>query len=133
MKKECYSISDLAAEFDITSRSIRFYEEKGLIHPGRTQGNQRIYTAKDRIRLKLILRGKRFGYTLDEISKMIGLADVDINELDQIRSALSYGDKKLKEIGQRREELKALETEMRAVREKLIRRLETLERKEDDV
>jgi len=133
VKKECYSISDLAAEFDITSRSIRFYEEKGLIHPGRTQGNQRIYTAKDRIRLKLILRGKRFGYTLDEISKMIGLADVDINELDQIRSALSYGDKKLKEIGQRREELKALETEMRAVREKLIRRLETLERKEDDV
>jgi len=131
--KESYSISDLAAEFDITSRSIRFYEEKGLIYPGRTQGNQRIYTPKDRARLKLILRGKRFGYTLDEISKMIGLADVDINEIDQIRSALRYGDKKLKEIGQRRKELKALETEMRAVREKLIRRLETLERKESDV
>lgn len=133
MKKESYSISHLSAEFDITSRSIRFYEEKGLIHPGRTRGNQRIYTPKDRVRLKLILRGKRFGYTLDEISKMIGLADVDVNEIDPIRSALSYGDKKLKEIGQRRKELKALETEMRAVREKLIRRLEILERRESDV
>lgn len=129
VKNESYSISDLAAEFDITSRSIRFYEEKGLIHPGRTQGNQRTYSSRDRARLKLILRGKRFGYTLDEISKMIGLADVDVNEIDQIRSALSFGDKKLMEIGQRRKELKALETEMRAVREKLIRRLETLERK----
>ena len=64
---------------------------------------------------------------------MIGLADVDVNEIDQIRSALSYGDKKLKEIGQRQKELKALETDMRAVREKLIRRLEILERKESDV
>jgi len=133
VKKENYSISDLASEFGITSRSIRFYEEKGLIHPGRSRGNQRIYTPKDRVRLKLILRGKRFGYTLDEISKMIGLADVDINEIDQIRSALSYGDKKLKEIGQRRKELKALEEEMRAVREKLIHRLKTLEGKRSDV
>lgn len=133
MKKASHSISDLAAEFGITSRSIRFYEEKGLIHPGRTRGNQRIYTPKDRARLKLILRGKRFGYTLDEIAKMIGLADVDVNEIDQIRSALSYGDKKLKEIGQRLTELKALEADIRTVREKLIRRLETLERKKSDV
>ena len=133
MKKETYSISDLVAEFGITSRSIRFYEEKGLLHPGRSLGNQRIYTPKDRVRLKLILRGKRFGYTLDEISKMIGLAEVDVNEIDQIRSALSYGEKKLKEIGQRRTELDALETDMRAVREKLIRRLEMLERRESDV
>ena len=133
MKNETYSISDLATEFGVTSRSIRFYEEKGLIHPTRTRGNQRIYGLKDRVRLKLILRGKRFGYTLDEIAKMIGLADVDVNEIDQIRSALSYGDKKLKEIRQRRKELEALETEMRAVREKLIRRLATRERKKSDV
>ena len=133
VKKERFSISNLAAELGITSRSIRFYEEKGLLHPGRTQGNQRVYTSKDRARLKLILRGKRFGYTLDEIAKMIGLADVDVNEIDQIRSALSYGDKKLKEIAQRLKELKTLETDMRDVREKLIRRLETLERKKSDV
>ena len=94
MKNAIYSISDLASEFCISSRSIRFYEEKGLINPDRTAGNQRRYTKKDRIRLKLILRGKRFGYSLDEIAKMIGLADVDVNEIDQIRQALTYGAKK---------------------------------------
>ena len=73
MKKTTYSISDLASEFNITRRSIRFYEEKGPILPVRTAGNQRRYNKKDRIRLQLILRGKRFGYSLDEIAKMIGL------------------------------------------------------------
>ena len=59
-----FSISELAQEFDISSRTIRFYEEKGLIAPRRTKGNQRRYTAKDRFRLKWIIRGKRFGYSL---------------------------------------------------------------------
>jgi DNA-binding transcriptional MerR regulator len=68
MSKAIYSISDLSSEFGITNRSIRFYEEKGLIQPDRTTGNQRRYSPKDRVRLKLILRGKRFGYTLDEIA-----------------------------------------------------------------
>lgn len=133
MKKLTYSISELASEFGITSRSVRFYEEKGLIQPDRTAGNQRRYTKQDRTRLKLILRGKRFGYSLDEIAKMIGLADVDINEVDQIQSALRYGDKKLREIRQRMEELKTMEQDMTEVRQKLIDRLETLEREKDDV
>jgi DNA-binding transcriptional MerR regulator len=133
MKKTTYSISDLSSEFRLTKRSIRFYEEKGLIQPDRTAGNQRRYTQQDRIRLKLILRGKRFGYSLDEIAKMIGLADVDINEIDQIKSALRYGDKKLGEIRQRTEELKVMEQDMIGVRQKLIARLETLEREKDDV
>ena len=133
MKKVTYSISDLSSEFCITSRSIRFYEEKGLIQPDRTAGNQRRFTKKDRIRLKLILRGKRFGYSLGEIAKMIGLADVDINEIDQIRSALRYGDRKLAEIRQRMEELKAMEQDMIGVRQRLITRLETLEKDKNDV
>jgi DNA-binding transcriptional MerR regulator len=133
MKKNTYSISELSSEFSITSRSIRFYEEKGLIQPTRTAGNQRRYAKQDRIRLKLILRGKRFGYTLDEIAKMIGMADVDINEADQIRSALSYGDKKLSEIKHRMEELKAMEQDMKKVRQRLIDRLEKLEKGENNV
>ena len=64
---------------------------------------------------------------------MIGLADVDINEIDQIRRALRYGDKKLGEIKLRMEELKAMEQDMTEVRQKLIGRLETLEREKDDV
>ena len=127
MKKESYSISELSSELAITPRSIRFYEEKGLIQPGRTAGNQRRYTPKDRVRLKLILRGKRFGYTLDEIAQMIGLADVDLNEIEQIRNALTHGDQKLSEIRQRMQELKAMERDMKAVRQKLIDRLAELE------
>ena len=83
--------------------------------------------------MKLILRGKRFGYTLEEIAKMIGMADVDINEADQIRSALSYGDKKLSEIKHRMEELKAMEQDMKKVRQRLIDRLEKLEKGENNV
>lgn len=127
MKKTVYSISDLSSEFGVTSRSIRFYEEKGLIQPDRTSGNQRRYAPRDRTRLKLILRGKRFGYTLDEIAKMIGLADVDINEIDQIKNALTYGDKKLTEIRRRMEELEAMEQEMDSIRRKLVDRLAELE------
>jgi len=133
MKNTTYSISDLASEFNITSRSIRFYEEKGLILPVRTAGNQRRYTKQDRIRLKLILRGKRFGYSLDEIAKMIGLADVDINEIDQIRRALSYGAKKLGEIRHRMEELKAMEQDMIRVRLKLIGRIEDIKKGKNNV
>ena len=133
MKKATYSISDLSSEFSITSRSIRFYEEKGLVQPDRTTGNQRRYSEKDRIRLKLILRGKRLGYSLDEISTMIGLADVDINEIDQIQHALTYGVKKLVEIRHRMEELRAMERDLVRVRQKLTDRLGILEKGKNDV
>ena len=66
MSNEKYTISELAAEFDISPSTIRFYEEKGLLSPERSQGNQRVYSYKHRKRLKLILRGKRFGASLDE-------------------------------------------------------------------
>lgn len=131
MNKASYSISDLSSEFAITTRSIRFYEEKGLIQPHRTPGNQRRYTPKDRIRLKLILRGKRFGYSLDEIAKMIGLSDMDLNEVEQIRNALVFGDKKIEEIRQRMQELNAMARDMTAVRQKLIDRLAELEKGDD--
>ena len=121
-----YSISELAAEFDISPRSIRFYEEKGLISPQRTRGNQRIYTRRDRARLKLILRGKRFGYSLDEIAEMIGMTDADISEVTQIERSLAYGKRKLKEIRQRVEELELLEQDLLSVRDKLTKRLEEL-------
>ena len=84
-----YTISDLATEFEISSRTIRFYEEKGLISPQRTKGNQRIYDKRDRARLKLILRGKRFGYSLDEILEMIGMTDLNISELEQIEKPVA--------------------------------------------
>ncbi|MDC5706265.1 MerR family DNA-binding transcriptional regulator [Vibrio europaeus] len=71
---EKYKISDLAKEFDITTRSIRFYEDEGLIQPER-QGSMRIYNRRDRTRLKLILRGKRLGFSLAEIRELFELYD----------------------------------------------------------
>lgn len=122
-----FSISQLARELGISTRSIRFYEEKGLISPQRTRGNQRVYSTRDRARLKLILRGKRFGYSLSEIAEMIGLTTVNMEEREQIRKSLQYGEKKLAEIHARIHELQQLADEITAVKEKLVRRLRQIE------
>ncbi len=74
MPDRSHSISELAAELGITTRTIRFYEEKGLLAPSRN-GQQRIYSAADRVRLKLILRGKRLGFTLEESRDLIDMYD----------------------------------------------------------
>ena len=74
MKKRTYSISELASEFDVTTRSIRFYEDEGLLKPER-RGQTRIYSSKDRVRLKLILRGKRLGFSLAESKELFDLWD----------------------------------------------------------
>ena len=86
---------------------------------------------RDRARLKLILRGKRFGYTLEEISEMIGMTDVDVSEIVQIERSLAYGDKKLKEIRERIKELRLLEQDLINVGERLLRRLTYLKSLED--
>jgi DNA-binding transcriptional MerR regulator len=122
-----YTISELAGELEISTRTIRFYEEKGLISPRRSPGNQRLYSRRDRARLKLILRGKRFGYSLEQIAEMIGMAEVDLDEAEQIRRSLAYGQEKLGEIHQRIEELRLLEQDILAVKEKLLERLAQME------
>jgi DNA-binding transcriptional MerR regulator len=129
-KSKTYPISELAREFDISPRSIRFYEEKGLIAPQRTSGNRRIYTRRDRARLKLILRGKRFGYSLDEIAEMIGMTTGEMEEAQQIEKSLDYGDKKLAELRQRIEEIELLEHDILSVKEKLLKRLAELKKGE---
>jgi len=87
-------IADLAREFGITTRTIRFYEDQGLIAPLR-EGQRRRYRSRDRVRLKLILRGRRLGFSLDEIREMIDLYDVDRSEVAQLRLVLH-------KIGERR-------------------------------
>ncbi len=126
MSSERYTISDLAEEFDISPSTIRFYEEKGLLSPERSQGNQRVYSQKHRMRLKLILRGKRFGATLDEISEMIGMADAEISEIEQIDKSLYYIDRKYEEIQIHKNEIKLFEKDLLALKEKLLHRKEEL-------
>ncbi|MCZ6466289.1 MAG: MerR family DNA-binding transcriptional regulator, partial [Alphaproteobacteria bacterium] len=81
---ETYGIRDLAREFGVTTRTIRFYEDKGLLAPVR-QGQRRIYAPRDRVRLKLIMRGKRLGFSLAEIGEIIDLYDTDPTEVAQLR------------------------------------------------
>jgi len=79
-----YSIVDLAREFDVTTRTIRFYEEHGLLSPMR-RGVQRIYAPRDRVRLRLVMRGKRLGFSIAEIKEMIELYDAERGEERQLR------------------------------------------------
>ena len=76
--KDKFSIGEMAKDFNLTPRSIRFYEEQGLINPLR-EGLVRVYTHKDRVRLKLILRGKRLGFSLAEIRNLFDLYDTNPN------------------------------------------------------
>jgi len=80
-----YSISELSKEFDITTRTIRFYEDKGLLSPER-QGQTRIYNSGQRTRLKLILRGKRLGLTLDDSRDIIDMYNHSGSNAEQLRS-----------------------------------------------
>jgi len=84
---EAYGIAELAREFDVTTRTIRYYEDKGLLSPTR-KGQRRVYAPRDRVRLKLIMRGKRLGFSLDEIRELIDLYDVDPTEATQLRRFL---------------------------------------------
>jgi len=88
MPDKTYSISDLAAEFGVTTRTIRFYEEKGLVHP-RREGQKRLYTPADRVRIKLILRGKRIGMSLQESVEVIDLYDPEHNNEEQLHSLIN--------------------------------------------
>jgi DNA-binding transcriptional MerR regulator len=88
MQKQTYTISELASEFEVTTRTIRFYEEKGLVQPMR-EGQKRLYTAADRVRIKLILRGKRIGMTLQESVEVIDLYDPQRNNAEQLLSLIN--------------------------------------------
>lgn len=88
MKNKTHSISELAREFGVTTRTIRFYEEKGLIHPTR-EGQKRLYSPADRVRIKLILRGKRIGMTLQESVELIDMYDPARNNTQQLHSLMN--------------------------------------------
>lgn len=83
-----YSIGELAREFDLTLRTLRFYEDKGMLRPRRV-GIQRIYTRKDRARLKLIVMGKKVGFSLQDIAEMLNFYDLKDGQESQLTLARS--------------------------------------------
>lgn len=99
-----YSISELAREFDVTPRAIRFYEAEGLLSPAR-EGQRRIYTPRDRTRLKLTLRGKRLGLTLSEIREIVDMYDTGRDERPQLEKFLAVLDAHKRQLLQQREDI----------------------------
>lgn len=100
------TIREMCDAYDVTPRTLRFYETKELLSPIR-QGQRRLYTNRDRARLTLILRGKRFGFSLEEIRQLLDLYHVDDNQRAQISAALSIGRKHLTALKEQREALDA--------------------------
>ncbi|MEL7968890.1 MerR family DNA-binding transcriptional regulator [Vreelandella neptunia] len=122
-----YSISELANEFDLTTRSIRFYEDQELLHPTR-RGQTRVYSSKDRVRLKLTIRGKRLGFSLAEIRELFELWDetrsgskkqlhLMLSKIGERRAAL---DQQMKDITMVQLELESAEIRCRQALEELL-------------
>ncbi len=131
-KQRIYTISELASEFGITPRTIRYYEEVGLLASTReSQNHQRLYDARSRARLKLILRGRRFGFSLGEIKEMIELYDVDPTQKEQLRRTIEYGDRKIAEVEEMIADLIQIKEEMLEFRERFTGLLTDLEQKEE--
>ena len=101
-----YSIAELAREFAVTPRTIRFYEDEGLIKPGR-HGLIRVYSAGDRARLSWILRGKRLGFSLSEIRELLDLYRVDRTGVQQMRELLRRSRSHIADLERRRADLDA--------------------------
>lgn len=113
---ETFGIADLAREFDVTTRTIRFYEDRGLIEPDR-DGQRRIYTPRDRVRLRLIMRGKRLGFSLDEIREMIDLYDVGPGEIAQLRLFIAKIRERRDLLEQQKQDIAVLLAEMDGIEE----------------
>ena len=106
-----FSISELAQEFALTTRTIRFYEDEGLIAPTRS-GRNRVYGVRERTRLKLILRGKRLGLSLIEIREILDLYDTNVDEVPQQRKFLEILENRRSLLLQQREDIDVVLSEV---------------------
>ncbi|GAB2905652.1 MerR family DNA-binding transcriptional regulator [Paraburkholderia jirisanensis] len=107
--KQQYTITELAREFDVTPRAIRFYEDQGLLAPSRagTGGQRRVYSGRDRTRLKLTLRGKRLGFTLSEIRTLLDLYESPTDTVPQLQAFLATVVQHREVLERQREDLDA--------------------------
>ncbi len=128
MPNKTYTISDLSKEFDVTTRAIRLYEESGLLAPER-DGSKRIYQERDRVRLQLILRGKRIGFTLAQVKEMFDLYDSKPveGEKKQIIYLLDIMEQRLEILRLQREELELAVVDIESVCERAKETLAELE------
>lgn len=124
------SIADVAQEFGVTTRTIRYYEELGLLRPERTESNIRYFRPSDCAKLKLIIRGKQYGFSLDEIKDMVLLFDQDRTGVRQLERTIEYGSERVAEVDLKIRELQEMKSEMEQMLLQFAEKLTSLKRKE---
>ncbi len=124
-KEITYSISELAHEFDVTPRTIRYYEDEGLLTPLR-EGQTRIYSHRDKIRLKLTLRGKRLGFSLAEIRELFEMYDTDKSSNTQLNSMIQLIDEKRSALRQQLDDIQMVMAELEAAEQRCVNSLNSL-------
>ena len=123
--EQTWSITDLASEYDVTLRTIRHYEDLGLIAPER-RGTSRVFHPRDRVRLALILRGKRLGFSLDEIATIVNMYDAEPGEAGQLRYLLDQIARRREELEQRRRDIEETLAELAEVEQRCQQDLSAL-------
>jgi len=112
------TVTELAVEFDVTARAIRFYETKGLLTPQRV-GSTRVYSYRDRARLRLILRAKRLGFSLTDISEYLDLYNVDPEQTEQQLLLAGKIERRVRELEQQREDLETTLVELKEIQKQI--------------
>ncbi len=125
MHKKTFTITELSREFDLTTRAIRFYEDRGLLSPGR-KGRARIYSARQRVRLKLILRGKRLGFSLKEIQEVLDMYDADCGEAGQLQFLLEKIRERRDYLHVQKADIEATLRDLREIEKECLRRLRSM-------
>ena len=124
--QETFTISELGNEFGITTRAIRFYEDKQLLAPSR-QGNRRIYTRSDRTRLKLLLRGKRLGWPLEEIRAVLNMYDQGHEgEIQQLEYTCRKVRESREQLEQQRRDIEAALQDLDSIESRCLARIDLL-------
>jgi DNA-binding transcriptional MerR regulator len=103
-ERDLFTIRDLTKEFAVSARTLRFYEEKGLVDPGR-RGEQRLYSRRDRARLAYVLAGKAVGFSLEEVREMLDLYDVGDGQVTQLKVALKKFAERIERLNRQKAEI----------------------------
>ena len=120
--EELRGIQQMATELGVTHRTIRFYEDKGLIEPKRV-GTTRVYSRRDFARMQLILRGKRLGFSLREIAQFLDLYDADPNHISQMKALSERVGERIAELEEQFHALEVTLAELRLIREQALARI----------
>ena len=121
-----YSIGELAREFDITTRTIRFYEDQGLLHP-RREGQTRIYSSADRVALKLILRGKRLGFSLADSRELIHMYDPSGDNRSQLLALQAKIHERRLQLEQQLKDIRIMQLELDEAEQRCLDAFKNLE------